>query len=742
MPTTDPRVHTADVARGKKRTATQTRTPVSQEFPQIFARRPNENALGALTSSASCQILSGMESPSAASAFDQVTKVLGRLRGVKLLCVDLFDTVITRAVAEPSSVYLLLGQQLASEGLISKSPELFARARAMAEKRARAHAPPPSDITLERIYRELTHAHPRLEPRRAVLMERELRMEAQLIRPVFGAATWLAARRAERLRIAFVSDMYLPETFLKEQLEALGLWSPKDRLYVSSARGCMKARDGALFRDVLEQERTAPQEAVHVGNNWTDDYLEARRVGLHAVHFPKANPNRYEEALEAHRWGSTAGSSLLAGASRLARLAQPTNTPHERALVDVAAGVGAPLLVGFLLWTLQRAREEGITRLYYLSREGQIMHRLAERLCQRLGFDIDNRYLYVSRRALNLALLDKFTRDDLQWALTHAHEQDIGRILTRLSLSLDDIVPLLPQLKLSPETWHRPLDETSRRLLLDQLAEEPCRSVIQQRSAAVRVLAEGYLQQAGVFDDVTCGLVDSGGLGSQMRTLSLLRTTRGLAPVTGFAVYRDGDPQLPLQGFPDLHVYIRDITNGVGHARVKGMWEMLEMFCSADHGTVSGYEHTHEGIVPRFEGGRTARVAAWGLPLVQKTFCVFADVLACETPVLLEALLEDAREAFGDTLTRFWNNPHRDEAAAWGCFPWELDAGPEETELAWPLSTREALSQQTHARVWPAGSERRSATHVRVALRLGRAVPRPLRSLVRAGVRSLRRPSS
>lgn len=333
------------------------------------------------------------------SGFHEVRRALSRLSGLRLLCVDVFDTLLTRAVGEPSSVYLLLGQKLFDEGLIALPPETFARARALAEKRERARVTGTGDIDLCGGYRELAHAQPALRERVNEMMSEELAMEARLIRAVPGALEELGHARNRGLPVAFVSDMYLPHAFLQSQLDRLGFWQPGDRLFVSSACGFMKARDGALFRHVLAGYGLQPHEALHVGNHAEDDCAQARRVGLHTVHVPQANPNRYERALEQHRWSSAGASSLLAGASRMARLHARAQTEHERALVDVAAGVGAPVIVSFLVRTLHQAHAQGIARLYHLSREGQILHRLALILCRRMNLPIENRYLHVSRRA-------------------------------------------------------------------------------------------------------------------------------------------------------------------------------------------------------------------------------------------------------------------------------------------------------------------------------------------------------
>ncbi len=52
------------------------------------------------------------------------------------ICFDIFDTLLTRVVAKPEDLFLLLGRRLCESGLIACAPEVFARQRTYAEERA------------------------------------------------------------------------------------------------------------------------------------------------------------------------------------------------------------------------------------------------------------------------------------------------------------------------------------------------------------------------------------------------------------------------------------------------------------------------------------------------------------------------------------------------------------------------------------------------------------------------------
>jgi hypothetical protein len=55
---------------------------------------------------------------------------------------------------------------------------------------------------------------------------------------------------------------------------------------------------------------------------------------------------------------------------RAARAAVEVTSEQGTAIRDVAAGVAAPALVGFVIWMLEQARQRGLLRLRFLSRDG------------------------------------------------------------------------------------------------------------------------------------------------------------------------------------------------------------------------------------------------------------------------------------------------------------------------------------------------------------------------------------
>ncbi|MFQ5965694.1 MAG: hypothetical protein ACE5KZ_15585 [Candidatus Scalinduaceae bacterium] len=243
---------------------------------------------------------------------------------------DVFDTVLTRTVGSPTSVFLLLGRRLHNMALIDCTPEAFARARFKAGVRALKNADH-REVALFQIYTELGAALRLTEEQSNRLMHLEIKMEAELIRAVPGAQDRVRNARAQSQRVVFLSDMYLTSTFIQNQLKKHKMWSDRDKLFVSCEYAKKKA-SGELYREFLLSEGVLPESVLHSGNDHKADNHSAKRVGIQVDPFLDANLNRYEQILESYNWVTEGLSSVMAGASRLARLNIPAYSTKEKVL--------------------------------------------------------------------------------------------------------------------------------------------------------------------------------------------------------------------------------------------------------------------------------------------------------------------------------------------------------------------------------------------------------------------------
>ncbi len=653
---------------------------------------------------------------------------LARRPNTELVCFDVFDTLLTRIQGEPRSLFLRLGETLRAEGEISVSPGEFAGARVRAERRARQHVIPPADVTLSQVYDELVHSCPEFWPRVNRLIEAELEAESETLRRIPYAEQMVALARKHSKSIAFVSDMYLPKSFICSQLIVHGLIEAGDPLYVSNDCGYKKSHGGALFRFVLRDLGVESSSALHVGDSQRDDFEAALSIGMSAILVKEAHPNRYEDALNTAAWESGNGGSLLAGASRLTRLSFQNNYQPD-AMLRVLAGVAAPLLLGYTLWLLGRAAASGLRRLYFLSREGEVVYVLAEIMNQRLRLGMDLRYLYVSRSSINLAVLTEPNWINLSWALTHAGGHRLRGILKRVGLKPEDIASGLLEIGLPEERWSTRLSDHEYDALVDLLLSERAQRILSRRAADARKVIEAYLAENHFFDDQGVGLVDTTGTGSQMRTLHFLRREKTVAETLGFLCFRSWKPSLHDVGFPEIMSYLGDQRSGRGFTGLTGLTQMLEIFALTDYGTVIGYKQGVHGVQPIVAEASTPIRQFCSVDALREPLLTFATSLPVDSQLL--GAQYDLRPGIVKAVQLFWNEPSTDEAIYWGGFPFETGAGLEADhhELAPPLALNDVYlmalgkpARHSAWYVWRSARQYRSALPIRSFLQMQRVI--------------------
>jgi hypothetical protein len=378
-------------------------------------------------------------------------------------------------------------------------------------------------------------------------------------------------------------------------------------------------------------------------------------------------------------------------------------------LRSLAARVIAPVVLAFVLWTLRQAELDGLERLWFVSRDGQLPAALARRVAPRLGLGIDIRYLYGGRQAWHLPALQDVDEAALRWILQPAPSVSLRQALARVELRPVDMKAGLAARGWPERTWERPHARPDLDALRALFREEPVRAAVLARAAAARGPALDYLADEGVGAGRREGLVDIGWFGRTWSSLGRLLGALGRTPPRPL--------YFGLLGAAEGRAFLVDHRAAVGLADLDlGVVPLLETFCQADHGPVLGYEHC----------GPAAARPVLGPPAGPEAL---AAVRAVHAAVLAGAAVppgrdpdEDIRPLCRRLLGRLWQAPTRAEACALSRLPLATDQRGEVYQALcrpyrWidlaPARRRRADSR----RLWPAGSLAMSPAPVRWALR-------------------------
>ena len=295
---------------------------------------------------------------------------------------DIFDTCLIRSCGPSSSLYDILASEAFSKPVSYDIRHEFIIARINAE----------SHNNLQSIYNNIEFSHEHLLPANK-LVENELSIEDSLLKPYKNVLAIVNKCRIKGHRIIFISDMYLPSSFLRKQLAKWGFWKDGDTLYVSNEIQKTKS-SGELFKHIAEKENLCFKKWHHYGDNLKSDVMIPRKYGITST-LVKTYYSLYQK-----RWMDTTIcpqfqlGPIMAGLSRSIALSEDKNS-HTAITLDIIA----PLLVSFVCRIINHARLHGITHLYFCARDSKTAYEIANQIIHSHN-DIRVHYLYISRQAL------------------------------------------------------------------------------------------------------------------------------------------------------------------------------------------------------------------------------------------------------------------------------------------------------------------------------------------------------
>lgn len=294
-------------------------------------------------------------------------KILKEIKNYDIVSFDIFDTLLKRNVKEPTDVFSYMEKKYQING--------FREKRIEAEKAARKKKNG-LEISLEDIYAEFG----------ADYSDEEMETESELL--IANAEVYPIFRKCiESKTVIIVSDMYLPENFIKEILKREQIVGYK-KLYLSSVIGKTKS-SGNLF-EYVRNDVGLNKKIIHIGDSSKSDYIMARKSGIEAIHIPthivKQGFTLKENGIEEDIINSFLNNT------------RPTSENQYYRFGYEKFGM---FLWGYSKWLHESVTKAGIKKIYFFSRDGLIMKKAFDLLFQ----DVETYYLEVSRRSLRVPIL-------------------------------------------------------------------------------------------------------------------------------------------------------------------------------------------------------------------------------------------------------------------------------------------------------------------------------------------------
>lgn len=386
-----------------------------------------------------------------------------------------------------------------------------------------------------------------------------------------------------------------------------------------------------------------------------------RSLGIQSTHWPACLLTRYEGEMELHSRSSGALSSLLAGGARWVRLSESTKEISDVTLRNIAAGVAGPILWSYVTWVLKTAQREGLTKIWFTARDGQVMLRMARRIASKLGVDIDMGYLYGGRQVVHLAGLYRIDEQALKWLTGGAGVITAGALLERVGLRVDQLADALGRHGIPVDGvigWQRM--PALRAFFVDPSVQSAVLAVAASRRADM----QDYFAACGLIGTEPCAVVDIGWRGSVLRSMfDILGTEHGARHhFLYFGLF--GRPS----DVPEarMSAYCFDLSGstprGTAHD-VPSLMAVMEIFCQADHPQVVHVERRGDVHVPVLRQPPPAHPTLWNVDYFQSCLEAFADTVRVDLAVETDG---DLRTMCERLLRMLMETPDEEEARVLG----------------------------------------------------------------------------
>ena len=326
----------------------------------------------------------------------------------KIYSFDIFDTCLVRTCGEPANVFTLLAKRILGEQTESSSIKDFSRIRRDGEEKARKSLTNSikEEISLEDIYSFCDFSSFTCIDKN-IILQNELIIENDVLLPIYRTKELINKLHKAGNTVIYISDMYLPKSFIIGILKRHGFYVNDQMVFVSSDIKKTK-QSGHLFDHIQEELGLSFKNWVHEGDNKTSDYLIPQKKGIKSI--LKQYPYNYYEKMAINRlFPDTEGdiyySFSLCRAIRLSMDDSPQN--------EFATSFVAPIFVPFVYSILEDARKKGISQLFFIARDGYILYLIAQVFAPKFP-EISLHYLYASRKSLYLPGIEELNVNNIK----------------------------------------------------------------------------------------------------------------------------------------------------------------------------------------------------------------------------------------------------------------------------------------------------------------------------------------
>lgn len=501
---------------------------------------------------------------------------------------DVFDTVIHRRGVTPGSVFQYVKQRMQvsdlgfGEYVVSRYPEIRQQAERSERDRRRRRpelvAEGLLEITYDEIHDRIADVYGLDERQSAALREWEIEGELASVIPDRKMIERVERLQAEGSPVLLISDMYLPREVVVRLLEKADPRLAALPLYLSSDTREQKATK-TLYLKLYREIGYDFAEWIHHGDAPHGDVKQARAMGITVDQIPRTKFPSFEA--EVMRDIVTWDGHLYAGMLRDFNRERRRSPQEAFAFNHVAA-----YLVPYVNWALDDALRRGYRTLYFVSRDGHHLKRIADALIDERGLELRTHYIYGSRTVWRLASqIDELDEDLFEPHGDFFNVRSLRALLGSARMNKEQFSVMFPEFSALTDSDLQ--NKETRAAVLAALSASPrFREHLLAAAARERAIAVHYLRQEIDLDE-PFALVEYWGSGYTQTCLARLMIE---------AAGREIDTPV---------YYSRAVRPTEGHAVrhrfTSATYSMLfveAVFANLDHSTVLSYREVNGTVRP------------------------------------------------------------------------------------------------------------------------------------------------
>lgn len=277
-----------------------------------------------------------------------------------------------------------------------------------------------------------------------------------------------------------------------------------------------------------------------------------------------------------------------------------------------------PILLSYTIHILRDAEKRKVKRLYFLSRDGYILFKIAKILCLKYKISIECKYLYVSRLTLRSPLYYINKNEAIKYLCEKSYKVTPNIILKRAGISEEKERIILNQINYKNQD--KILSENEIKEFVQQLIDNDTfdKELYNYSKFKFNCISK-YFKQEGLDSEKEYAIVDVGWMGSMQRHISQILSYMNIEKnLKGyyFGMFKNADYK---NGEYNCFYFSKYKNN---KNRVFFSNNLFECMCSANHGMTIDYKiMDNKKIIPILKEFKNE----WNVDLQIKTIEKFTE---------------------------------------------------------------------------------------------------------------------